>query len=247
MPDPATKLACAACAAPLDPDDGPRVGGALRCRFCGAFTRVAPVAVPPAFAAAPAPAAARAVAERPRSVTVEETAFGVRVVRRWFSPVFFFLLFFCVVWNGILLAFYGMSRGSGMPWFVLLFPVVHVAVGLGLAYFTLCGFVNRTVVEVERGHTLTVRHGPLPWPGATSLDVGEIAQLFVGASLRRGRGGTEAPAFSLAAMTRDGRRVTLLKVAGLSVEEALYLEQELERRLRIRDEPVVGEVARDGG
>ena len=242
MSTPGTKLACAACAAPLDPDDDARVGGALRCRFCGAFTRVAPVATAPGV---PPP---RVVAERPRSVTVEETAFGVRLVRRWFSPVYFFLLFFCVVWNGILATFFLFAtRGGGVPWFVLLFPVVHVAVGVGLAYFTLCGFVNRTVVEVDRGHTLTVRHGPLPWPGAATLDVAEIAQLFVGEVRRRGRGGTETPTFALSALTRDGRRVTLLKVAGFAAEEALYFEQELERRLRIRDEPVVGEVARDGG
>jgi hypothetical protein len=62
-----------------------------------------------------------------------------------------------------------------------------------------------------------------------------------------GGGATETPTFALAALTRDGRRVTLLKVAGFAAEEALYFEQELERRLRIRDEPVVGEVARDGG
>jgi len=238
MPDRATKLACQACAAPLDPDDGTRAGGALRCRFCGAFTRVA---------GAPALAPPHAVDERPRSITVEDTGFGLRLVRRWFSPVFFFLLFFCVVWNGILFGFFSLMRDSGVPWVFRLFSLLHVAVGLGLSYFTLCGFVNRTTVEVERGQTLSVRHGPLPWRGARTLDVADVAQLFVGASRRSDRDGATSPSFALAALTKDGQRVTLMRVAGFGLEEALYLEQELERHLRIRDLPVIGEVGRDDG
>lgn len=239
MSTPATKLACQACAAPLDPDDGVRAGGALRCRFCGAFTRVEGAA---------RLASLRGVAGRPRAIAVEDTGGGVRITRRWYSPAYLVLLFFCFVWNGAIGLFLLLVvRGSGVPWFVLLFPVVHVTVGLGLVYFTLSGFVNRTVVEAERGHALTVRHGPLPWPGAATLDAGAIAQLFVTATRRVDRDGDARTSYALAALTKDGARVPVLRTVGLPLEDALFLEQELERHLGLRDVPVAGEVARDGG
>ena len=229
------KLGCQACAAPLDLADGARAGGALRCRFCGAWTRPA---------GAPTLEGLRAPVERPRSIRVEDDGRGVRIVRRWFSPAYFVLLLFCVLWNGILVVFYRAIVASGAPGFVALFPIVHVAVGLGLTYFTIAGFVNRTVVTVEPGRTLTIRHGPLPWPGARDLDPDDLAQLFVVSTRKPDDERSRSPAYALAALTRDGRRLTLLRDVGLPVEDALFVEQELERRLRIHDVPVRGELDR---
>lgn len=239
MPDAPAKLACQACAAPLDPDDGTRSGGALRCRFCGAFTRVE---------GAPRLAALRGVAGRPRAITVEDTGGAVRITRRWYAPAYWVLLAFCFVWNGAVGVFLLLIvRKSGMPWLMLLFPVVHVTVGLGLLYFTLAGLLNRTVVEAERGHALTVRHGPLPWPGAVALETSSVVQLFVTATRRVDRDGDPRTTYALAALTKAGARVPVLRTVGLPLEDALFLEQELERHLGLRDVPVAGEVARDGG
>jgi len=58
-----------------------------------------------------------------------------------------------------------------------IFPLIHVSVGVGLSYFTLCGFVYKTRIAVRAG-ALTVRHGPLPWLGARTVASRELKQLF---------------------------------------------------------------------
>lgn len=229
-------LSCPACGAPLRAEDADVARRALRCAFCGAWAS--------APGGAPRLAAPRPPVDRPRSIRVEPTAFGVRIVRRWFSPVYLFLGFFCLVWNGILAAFYGIALGGGVPFFALVFPVIHVAVGLGLAYVTLCGFLNRTVVEVGRGDVLSVRHGPLPWRGAVTLDATEVAQVYVTEKRTQHKGGGASSLFAVNARTRDGRRVVLVRGLLADLDHALFLEQELERHLRIADRPVPGEAGR---
>lgn len=226
---------CQACGAPLDLRDA---GGAaaLRCRFCGAFTRLP---------AAPRMAALRPAAERPRSIEVVPTARGLELVRRWWSPLFLFLAFFCVVWNGIVFAFFGMASRAGAPWFVSLFPLIHVAVGLGLAYFTLCGFLNRTRVTVERHGTVAVTHGPLPWRGTPTLEAASIAQVYVVRKTSTTSEGKPTSSYRLCALGKDGARTTLLALPTLTLEEALFVEEEVERHLGLADVPVMGEVPRD--
>lgn len=230
----AATLACQACAGPLDADDGARSSGAIRCRFCGAWNRVEP--------AAPL-AGLRVPADRPSSIRVEEDGRCVRIVRRWFSPVHVVLLFFSLFWNAVLLFFYRTIASVGAPAFVWLFPVLHVLVGAGIFYVAIAGLVNRTVLTLGLGTTLSIRHGPLPWPGGLTLDAGGIAQIFV-TGRTRGDDASSPTSYVLAALTRDGRRITLLRTTALPLDAALFLEEELERHLRIRDVPVIGEVAR---
>jgi|SRR5688572_33249133 len=227
-------MVCAGCGAPLDPD-GDRRGDAMRCPFCGSWTRVpgAPQVAPP-----------RDEIERPRAVRVETTPYGVRIVRRWWSPVYVFLLFFCAVWNGVLLMFYGVAGAAGAPLLFFLFPLIHVGVGLALTYVTLAGFFNRTTVTAQRDGVLMVRHGPLPWPGKRDFAARDVAQLFVVEKRTHTRDGEPQPSYVLTAQMRNRRRVPVMKVLGAPLEHVLYFEQELERSLGIRDVPVAGEVAR---
>ena len=43
---------------------------------------------------------------------------------------------------------YGIAFAADTPLIAKLFPLLHVAMGIGLTYFTLAGLVNRTTVEV---------------------------------------------------------------------------------------------------
>ena len=236
MSDAPRGFACQACGAPLRAEDADDARRAARCTFCGSWTTTpggTPRLAPP-----------RPLVERPRSIRVEPTAFGVRIVRRWFSPVFLFLAFFCVVWNGILAGFYGIALRSGAPVFALLFPVIHVAVGLGLGYVTLCGLFNRTVVEVGRGDVLTVRHTPLPWRGAVSIDAADVAQVYVTEKRTQRRDEQPSSLYTVCVLTRRGRHVPLVRGLLSELDHALFLEQELERHLRIADRPVPGEASR---
>jgi hypothetical protein len=219
-------MQCPSCGAGI-PDD------ALRCEFCGR----------PVNRGAASP---RGVAARPSKFHVEDDGALLRISWRWFSPVVFFLLPFAIAWNAFLVGWYGMATGDmgPSPFFFrlifLVFPLGHVAVGVGLAYFVLALIFNRSEVLVDRG-VLSVKHGPIPWSGAT-VNSDDIEQIFC---KQTGRGGSDAqPSFSVQARLKDGSVRSLLSHV-TSSEEALYLEQAIERHLRIRDVPVSGELPRD--
>src|SRR5690606_5247899 len=92
-----------------------------------------------------------ALATLPDWLRVGQGGGGLVFTRRWFQPVFLFLAFFCLMWDGFLVVWYGIAfatlgtaKGPGLMMFV--FPLIHVAVGVGLTYYTICGFFNRTEV-----------------------------------------------------------------------------------------------------
>jgi hypothetical protein len=84
--------------------------------------------------------------------------------------------------------------------------------------------------------------GPLPWPGNLDLGTGEVQQLFSSEKVTRGKNGP-AVTYEVGFLGPGGTRRTLLKGMD-AVEQALFLEQRLERQLRIADQAVQGEVAR---
>jgi len=112
-----------------------------------------------------------------------------------------------------------------------------------MAYWMLLRTFNRTDVEVRRG-LLTIAHRPLPWRGNKSLPGDSLAQLYVEkvVSAFVDSSDEHIVTYNLMALDHEGHKVTLL--TGVEdAQEALYLEQLLERWLCIRDVPVDGEVA----
>ena len=172
----------------------------------------------------------------PEHISLEERPGGLRIVRRWFSPRIIFLAFFCIFWDGFLVFWYTRPE---MPLFAMLFSLMHVAIGIGLTYSTLAGFINSTVIDIGSGQ-LVIRHRPLPWFGNRTLARGELKQLF--SEEVRGSGQSRFT-FRLSAVHRDGRKIKL--VGGLpEADQALFLEQQIESRLGIADQRVGGELPR---
>ena len=99
----------------------------------------------------------------PKAITIEQDTIGLQITRRWWSPVYAFLVFFTFAWFGFLVLWYVMAFAADAPLLAKLFPMIHVAAGLGIGYMALCGLFNRTRIAVD-GSLLTVRHGPMPWP-----------------------------------------------------------------------------------
>jgi hypothetical protein len=225
--------------------------GIVSCRHCGAIYDLTRVGRPPTDAADSPPVERkesldRAPAAMPHGFTVEKGGSDLLRIRwRWFKPMALFLVFFCVVWNGILIGVYslGTSTDAGLPFIVYLFPLGHVAVGLGLTYYTVALFLNRTTVTVKP-HELRVRHAPLPWSPSHTIPVRDLEQLYVERKVTHTKNGTDVT-FQLMAVTRahTGREL----IGGLSeLDQALYLEQEIESVLGLRDRPVAGEHREDG-
>lgn len=188
------------------------------------------------------PPGQRPLLPRPAGLNVEEFGGVWTVTYRWFTPALLFLAFFCVAWDSFLVFWYSIAIKHHGPWLMVVFPVVHVAVGVGLTYTTLAGFLNTTRVAVD-GQSIGIRHGPVPWVGNLSLISSEIQQLFCERTFSRGNvnGNTNTTTtFALSAVMRGGAKLKLLR-GFTEPDRPLFLEQEIERRLNIRPAAVVGE------
>lgn len=230
------KLLCPSCGAAIRADDMNLDRLVAKCRECDSV-----------FAFAPDGALRggrrRPHVDLPARIRIENHGSGVVLTRRWLSAKYYLLLVFSIVWNTFLVGWYAAVTAADAPLLFKLFPILHVAVGVGLTYSVVCGFVNRTRIAAD-GETLTVRHGPLPWPGAREIPARELAQLYTIEKVSQSRNG-ESRDYRVQARLRSGADVKL--VSGLAgVEQALFIEQELEAFLGITDEVVPGEYPRTG-
>lgn len=218
-------MECASCGGLLN-------AGETKCVYCG--RPVVPEHPP------------RATVPRPEKYRVEDDGRQRTITWRWFHPAVFFLIPFCIAWNAFLVGWYSMAGGMGeqgvpgaMQLIFLVFPIGHVAVGIGLAYVVLAMLVNRTVIRTDR-ETLSIKHGPIYWPGV-KLAVNEIDQLYCTLAESTNSDGDRNRGFSLRARMRDGSARTLIGQLQIR-DDGLYLEQALEAALGIKDDSVPGEV-----
>jgi hypothetical protein len=196
---------------------------------------------------------------RPEGLTIRETSDAptepgyrdaprkqgsITVVRRWFSPVFIFLALFCCIWDGFLFFWYSKLTSGPAEFAILagLFPILHVAVGVGLTYYTIAGFVNRTTLRLDE-RFLSVRHAPLPWKGNHTIARENIKQLYCEHEVTQGKNGA-SHSYYLSAVLMDEHKVRL---ASMPVDQAKYIEDIFEERLGIADMYVPGEVGRAEG
>lgn len=220
-------LSCPDCRTPYAATDVDLSRGLARCLRCD---RVHLIGGAP-------PAAIRPVVARPANVT--EVPDGL--AWRWFTPAAFFLAFFCVAWDSFLVFWYisVLSRGGGpemLPF--LLFPLLHVAAGIGLTVYTAALFVNRTALTLRDG-SLQISHHPIPWRGARTLSTAGLSQFYVVQRVHRNKN-TTSTSYDLMVLDAQDTATHLLR--GLStLEQARYLEQWLEQALGIRNRPVEGE------
>jgi hypothetical protein len=134
------------------------------------------------------------------------TAAGGIVIRRvWRTWKIAPLMVFTVLWDGFLFFWYAqvLSR-SHPPLAVVLFPLGHVAVGLGLTYYVVASLVNKTDILISSS-SLRVTTGPLPWIGNKDVTVDEIANVVV--RLRSGNRGSTSYSVMYADRSRKERKL----------------------------------------
>lgn len=177
----------------------------------------------------------------PPGLTCETSGLNVVITRKWFTPVALFLLFFCIAWDGFLVFWYGIAFSMDAPWIMKVFPIVHVAVGVGLTYSTLTMFLNRTIIQAGQGW-LSIEHGPLPWLGGGQWEAASFDQLYCKERVSHGKNGTQVN-YEVHASMRDQTSRKLLG-NGLSEDQALFIEQRIEQALGIADREMPGELRR---
>ncbi len=177
--------------------------------------------------------------EMPKNYTMGNEGVDLVITRRWLSKKYVVMLVFCVFWDGFLVFWYTVALTKAGPLIMILFPVLHVAVGGFLTYFTLAGFLNRTKITVNTGQ-LRIKHYPLPWPGNKVIQRQELEQLFCEETMHSSKNSTSYT-YSLQAVTVGGGRMKL--ISGMDKpEDALFLEQKIEGFLGITDRSVTGEM-----
>lgn len=171
---------------------------------------------------------------RPRGISEEEGPMGERIIRiRWFYIALVGLLFFCIAWDGFLVFWYsmvvfGMGKQGQIEWIAVLFPIAHVAVGVGLTYHVLTGFLNSTWITID-SESVRVRHAPLPWRGNRHLAKDEIRAIELNLGTLQPQNGGQT--MTVCAHHVDGRQILLL--TGLEMQKAEYVAWQLAHILRV--------------
>jgi hypothetical protein len=175
----------------------------------------------------------------PEHFEIEESGGTLRIQWKWPRLMAVALVCFSVGWDVFLYSWYAGVLAQGAPSTeMLLFPIPHVIAGLVMPYLALAYLLNSTFVEVADGE-LRVRHRPVPFPGNRTLTARDVRQLF--AVERRGRKGSIS--FAVMARLASDRETKL--VSGLGSErEAQFIEQRIESRLGLTDQPTFGELPR---
>jgi len=228
-----TSIKCPNCASAIKESDYDQEKGTIRCGYCGTLM-LPPKAQGSGFRQRPPIAL-------PEKMTLEKTMRGLVITRRWMHVGAIFLIPFCIVWDSFLVGIITATSSPGVPWFVRLFPLAHVCVGVGLTYYTLALLLNRTRIIVTHG-SVTVSHGPLPWTGWREIMAGQIDQLFCKEILRHTKQGVSTH-YEVWVTLVDGTQSKLVGV-GINAEQALYIEQQIEIMLDLKDRAMSGEVRR---
>jgi len=227
-------LRCPSCASNLKAQDIDTVRGHITCSYCGALMNLAVPTAAPTFTPRPE-------VPLPPRIRIAKTERGIELNWRWFTPVLFFLIPFTIVWDAFLVFWHSMDGSSGAPWIMVLFPMAHVAVGVGLTYFVIASLLNTTRITVAP-RAVEVRHGPIPWRGNAVFERSQVEQLFCKRKEKHGEHGPHVT-YELWLALRGPRAVKLV-ANGLEEEQVLYLEQRIESALGLADRPMAGELPR---
>lgn len=148
------------------------------------------------------------------------------------------MMFFTLVWNLVLLPFVLSSILSGQLQ-ILLFAAVHILVGVTLLYNLAAMFLNTSQILVNEDYiefsTFPLR---LPWAKKTRYSAKKVKQIYVSKYVSSSTNGVSNYAYALYAIMDNGQKVKLLDK--MNLETQLYLEQEIERFLKIKDRRVPG-------
>ena len=208
------------------------------CQYCGnehIFQLNQPTAIKPMewFRARPRQ-------PQPRTIRLRKQGRSLDLYWRWFTLKYVPLAFFCIAWDSFLVFWYGMAFSMDTPWIFKVFPIAHLAVGVGLTYTTLAGFLNTTSVRLNE-REFTVQHDPVPWGGEVRLPISDLKQFYC--RRKESKNSEGSATYELAALLKDGRELSLLSNLD-SPEIGLFMEQQIESWLQISDSPVATEIPR---
>ena len=165
----------------------------------------------------------------PEGLDLVDAPDGPVIRKVWLTWKVVPLAFFAVFWDGFLVFWYVQAFSKPNPQLMsVLFPLGHVAVGLGLTYYVIASLVNRTDILITR-FAVRVATGPAPWIGNKEVKAGDITDVLV--RERSANRGSRTYSVMYADPSRKERKL----VASLSEsDQAEFVAQMIRTTLGIR-------------
>ncbi len=171
----------------------------------------------------------------PASLEVDETTKGITISYRWYSWVAWFLIFFALLWNGFLVGWFL----APTPWFFKAFASLHLAVGIGLVWYIVALFLNKTSIAISR-YEVEVLHQPIPFPTFKNkkLEKRQVQQVYLKENISRGKNGTTIT-YDICHLDEQGKSGVLLNVK--ETETGLFIKRKIEHYFGITPQAIEGE------
>ena len=149
---------------------------------------------------------------------------------RWFTPMLFVAIFFCIAWDSFLVCWYSVAfTQPNTPWIMIVFPICHVAVGVGLTYSTIASLFNSTHIIADQ-HVLSIKHGPVPWWANKELNAKDIRKLTIEQSDATYQNNRSRSSFKIVADV-NGEEIQLL--ARIEHSHARYIAYQLAKQIKV--------------
>lgn len=176
----------------------------------------------------------------PENMQVEEDRNSLTITYKWSKIMGYALLGFSLVWNSVIyFGFISEMLADDVPIFVLFFMIPFIGAGIFIFYFGLANILNNTIVSVGYDN-LSVRHTPLPWLGNRDIFKHDIKQLYVKQHIHRGKNSSTSISYSVNLIDKDNKDMKLVDSLQ-TPDEGRFLEQKIEKFLKIQSKPVSGE------
>lgn len=190
----------------------------------------------------------KAKRDKPEKFKLNKLGDGIEINYRWLGKQHTGLLFFAVIWNAFIafftfMAVFGGMESSGDDPGIMIFCFLtpFYAVGIGMAWYVLTGFLNQTHIQV-RSKGISTTHGPVPWMGMSSHNCKreDVAQVYCSRRVAYSSNDVPVYVYDVHYVKHGGEDSELVK--GLdSIHKAIYIEQVIEKLYKIDDTPVEGE------
>ncbi len=174
----------------------------------------------------------------PAKIEITRNFDHLQIVWKWLGLKFYVITPFAILLDVSLLFWSVLAFLFYDHLITLLFLSLHAAASLGVTYYTLAGYLNKTVIDVDVNF-LTIKHVPLPFGNHKKIPSKALEQLYC---TKRGypqAGKNFYPTCDVYAITNEPLTIQLLSDMD-GVEQALFVEHEIEKFLNIEDRPVKG-------
>lgn len=180
----------------------------------------------------------------PNQITVRKSPHHLQITRTWFEMKHVLLLPLAIAWDAFI--FWGYKMIFSAPKvdiFPVLFLLLPLSLGISLTYFALAGLLNKTTVDLTP-NTTSIKDTPLPFWRNKQIASKDIFQLYC-KKVKMRNGLYWIDIISVHAIMNNQNSIALLSSLK-TTEQALFIKQEIENFLGIKNKSMKDELDNPG-